>query len=129
MSRGNGKSQVERPLPSNIEAERLILGAILLEGAVPYSVVRSIGLTVDDFLLEKHKRIYKAMEELTERGEAIDRVTVANELMSLGQLESVDGISYLVSLDDGLPQIYNLESYCRIVKGKALKRRLYLFSI
>lgn len=129
MSRGNGKSQVERQLPSNIEAERLILGAILLEGAVPYSVVRSIGLTVDDFLLEKHKRIYKAMEELTERGEAIDRVTVANELMSLGQLESVDGISYLVSLDDGLPQIYNLESYCRIVKGKALKRRLYLFSI
>ncbi len=130
MSRTAGKKyEVERALPSNIEAEKLVLGAILLEGIAPFSVARSIGITLDDFLLEKHKRIYRAMEELADRGESIDRVTVANELMSLGQLESVDGMSYLVSLDDGLPQIYNFESYCRIIKEKALKRRIYLTSL
>ena len=75
-------------------------------------------LTADDFSLEKHKRIFLRMSELHERGERIDRVTLANELMKQGQLQSVDGLSYLVSLDDGLPQIHNLESYVTIVKEK-----------
>jgi replicative DNA helicase len=64
------------------------------------------------------------MSELHERGERIDRVTLANELMKHGQLQSVDGLSYLVSLDDGLPQIHNLEGYVTIVKEKALLRRI-----
>ncbi len=58
------------------------------------------------------------MSELHERGEKIDRVTLANELMKQGQLQSVDGLSYLVSLDDGLPQLHNLDSYVGIVKEK-----------
>jgi replicative DNA helicase len=57
-------------------------------------------------------------------GEKIDRLTIANELMKQGQLESVDGFSYLVSLDEGLPQIANLDSYIRIVKDKATLRKL-----
>ena len=68
------------------------------------------------------------MRDLYDRGEKIDRVTVANELMKQGQLESVDGLSYLVSLDDGLPQIANLDSYIRIVKDKAMLRKL-IFSV
>jgi len=77
----------------------------------------------DDFSLEKHRRIFARMKDLYDRGERLDRVTVANELMKQGQLESVDGLGYLVSLDDGLPEIANLESYIRIVKDKATLRK------
>jgi replicative DNA helicase len=64
------------------------------------------------------------MKDLYDRGEKIDRVTIANELMKQGQLESVDGFSYLVSLDEGLPALTNLDSYIRIVKDKATLRKL-----
>ena len=78
----------------------------------------------EDFSLEKHRRIFARMKDLYDRGEKIDRVTVANELMKQGQLESVDGLGYLVSLDEGLPEIANLDSYVRIVKDKATLRKL-----
>ncbi len=68
------------------------------------------------------------MGELHERGEKIDRVTVANELLRCNELESVDGLSYLVSLDDGLPHIANLDSYVRIVRDKATLRRIAMAS-
>jgi replicative DNA helicase len=116
----------ERGLPANADAEQLVLGAIMLDDA-SFVIIGAI-LEPDDFSLEKHKRIFNAMIALNEGGERIDRVTVANELMRRGHLESVDGISYLVSLDNGLPQIYNLESYARIVKEKSLLRRIIISS-
>lgn len=116
----------EKGLPSNIDAERLVLGAILLDDSC--FVVVAAQLAPEDFSLEKHRRIFAAMISLNETGERIDRITVANELMRRGHLESVDGVSYLVSLDDGLPRIYNIESYARIVKDKALLRRIILSS-
>lgn len=116
----------ERGLPANADAEQLVLGAILLDDSS--FVVIGAMLEADDFSLEKHKRIFNAMLALNEGGERIDRITVANELMRRGHLESVDGIAYLVSLDNGLPQIYNLESYARIVKEKSLLRRIILSS-
>src|SRR5260370_7760825 len=82
----------------------------------------------DNFSLEKHRRIFLRMGELYERSERIDRVTVANELMKQNQLESVDGITYLVSLDEGLPALANLDSYVRIVKDKAILRRIIFTS-
>jgi replicative DNA helicase len=82
----------------------------------------------DDFSLEKHRRIFKRMGELYERGEKIDRVTIANELMKFGELEACDGVSYLVTLDDGLPRIPNLDSYIRIVKDKSVLRRIIFAS-
>jgi replicative DNA helicase len=63
------------------------------------------------------------MLDLNGRGDPIDRVTVANELTKRGELESCDGLSYLVSLDDGLPQLPNLDGYVRIVQEKATLRR------
>jgi replicative DNA helicase len=114
----------ERGLPSNLDAERFVLGSILLDDSA-YVQVAGV-LEGDDFSLEKHRRIFTRMRELYDRGEKIDRVTVANELIRHGELESVDGVGYLVSLDDGLPQISNLDSYVRIVKDKALLRRLIL---
>ena len=117
---------LDRPLPDNLDAERFVLGAIMSNDT---AFLQAGGtLTADDFSLEKHKRIFLRMGELHERGEKIDRVTVANELMKHGQLQSVDGLTYLVSLDDGLPQLYNLESYVAIIKEKALLRRIITVS-
>ncbi len=113
---------VDRPLPDNLDAERFVLGAIMSTESAFLQVAGT--LSAEDFSLEKHKRIFLRMSELHERGEKIDRVTLANELMKQGQLQSVDGLSYLVSLDDGLPQLHNLESYVGIVKEKALLRRI-----
>src|SRR5271165_1533018 len=112
----------EKGLPANLDAERFVLGSILLNDSVYLQVAGAVE--PDDFSLEKHRRIFARMKDLYDRGERLDRVTVANELMKQGQLESVDGLGYLVSLDDGLPEIANLESYIRIVKEKATLRKL-----
>jgi replicative DNA helicase len=112
----------DRPLPDNLDAERFVLGAIMSDESSFLQVAGT--LSADDFSLEKHKRIFLRMSDLHERGETIDRVTLANELMKHGQLQSVDGLSYLVSLDDGLPQIHNLEGYVTIVKEKSLLRSI-----
>src|SRR5271166_6832226 len=117
---------LDRGLPSNIDAERFVLGSILLNDSL---YIQAAGeLQPDDFSLEKHRRIFSRMGELNERGERIDRVTVANELMRFNELESCDGLSYLVSLDDGLPQILNIDAYIRIVKDKAVLRRIIFAS-
>lgn len=113
---------LEKGLPANLDAERYVLGSIMMDDSAFIQIAGAIE--GDDFSLEKHRRIFARMTDLHERGERIDRVTVANELMRQNQLESCDGLSYLVSLDDGLPSITNLESYVRIVKDKSLLRRI-----
>jgi len=116
----------EKGLPASLEAERFVLGSILLDGEL---YVQAAGvLEADDFSLESHRRIFTRMGELQERGENIDRITLANELMRHSQLESCGGLSYLVSLDDGLPRISNLDSYIRIVKDKSTLRRVIMSS-
>jgi replicative DNA helicase len=117
---------LERGLPVNLDAERFVLGAILMDDALYIQVAGT--LESEDFSLEKHRRIFLRMGEVFQRGERIDRVTVANELMKQNQLESVDGVSYLVSLDEGLPALANLDSYVRIVKDKAVLRRIIFTS-
>src|SRR5258708_35965739 len=109
-------------LPANLDAERFVLGSILTDDVFFLQVAST--LEAEDFSLEKHRKIFNRMADLQNRGERIDRVTLANELMKLGQLEAIDGLSYLVSLDDGLPQIFNLDSYIRIVRDKSLLRRI-----
>jgi replicative DNA helicase len=112
----------EKGLPASLDAERFVLGSILLDDSLFVEVAAS--LEAEDFSLEKHRRIFLRMGELNSRGERVDRLTVAEELMKHGQLEACDGIGYLVSLDDGLPQIRNVDSYVRIVKDKSLLRRV-----
>src|SRR5579872_2156332 len=112
----------ERGLPANADAERFVLGSILLNQDTYFQVAGAVE--PDDFSLEKHRRIFARMKDLYDRGEKIDRVTLANELMKQGQIESVDGFSYLVSLDEGLPALSNLDSYVRIVKDKSTLRKL-----
>ncbi|HLM98419.1 MAG TPA: replicative DNA helicase [Bryobacteraceae bacterium] len=117
---------LEKGLPCNLDAERFVLGSILMDDSLFVQVAGS--LEGEDFSLEKHRRIFQRMADLSERGERIDRVTVANELLRYNELESCDGLSYLVSLDDGLPRIFNLDSYVRIVKDKSILRRIIFTS-
>jgi replicative DNA helicase len=112
----------QKGLPSNPDAERFILGAILLDDAAFVQVAAS--LETADFSLESHRRIFERMGEISARSEKIDRLTVANELMRHSQLEAVGGLSYIVSLDDGLPRLFNLDAYIRIVKDKSTLRRI-----
>jgi replicative DNA helicase len=116
------KLALEKGLPSNVDAERLVLGSILLDDSAFIDVAGLLKL--EDFCLEKHRRIYRRMLELHERGERIDRITIANELLRFNELEAVDGLSYLVSLDDGLPRLPNLAGYVKIIRDKAILRRI-----
>ena len=108
-------------LPCNVDAERFVLGSIMLDDC--FFMQAAAMLHRDDFSIEKHRRIFKRMGELHERGERIDRVSVANELQKFSELESCDGWSYLTSLDDGMPRVTNLDSYIGIVKEKSNLRR------
>lgn len=112
----------EKALPANADAERYVLGSVLLNVELFQQVAES--LNPEDFSSEKHRRIFGRMKDLADRGERIDRVTLVDELMRQGQLESVDGIAYIASLDDGLPEITNLKSYIGIVLEKADLRRV-----
>ncbi len=78
--------------------EKIFLGEIL-SGAVDFSRVADRFGTLD-FRDPKHRRIFQRMRDIWQRGEAVDRVTVANELMRHNQLQSCDGLSYLVNLSE-----------------------------
>lgn len=99
-----------------------MLGSILLADAVFPQVAGT--LDADDFVLEKHRKIFERMSDLHARSEKIDYVTLANELIKNNQLEACDGVAYLSALTEGLPRLENIDSYVRIVKDKALLRKL-----
>lgn len=114
----------ERGLPQCIEAEKMILGSLILDGSRWREIDGALELA--DFALEKHRRIFARMVEMQEHGQPIDRITIAGALMKHGELESIDGLGYLVSLDDGLPAIPNLDAYVRMIQDAAVKRRAIL---
>jgi replicative DNA helicase len=113
---------LERPLPHNLEAERSILGAVLLDNQALNTAMEK--LRADDFFLPQHRKIFEHMVELAEKQQAIDTVTLMEDLMRRGELESAGGIAYLSQLADGLPRVTNVEHYARIVKEKAVLRNL-----
>lgn len=108
-------------LPASLDAERYSLGSILLDDSTYPEAAGAIK--AEDFSLERHRRIFLRMGELYERGEHIDRATLAEELQRRGELESVGGLGYIIDLDDDLPQILHLDSYLRIVQEKATLRK------
>src|SRR5881396_2708862 len=112
----------EKTLPSNLEAERWILGAILLDDKAMFPVQEI--LRKDDFYLESHRKIYEKMNDLTAAGRAIDLITLMDELRRSNDVERTGGAAYLASLTDGLPRSANVEYYAQIVKEKATLRRL-----
>jgi replicative DNA helicase len=112
----------ERTLPHNLEAERSVLGAILVHNDAFNSAVQII--TSADFYRDAHRRIFDKMIALNERNQAIDFVTLKEELSRGGEIDEVGGPAYISSLADGVPRATNVEYYSRIVKEKATLRNL-----
>jgi replicative DNA helicase len=115
-------TSLERPLPHNLEAERSILGAVLLDNHALNAAVEK--LRTEDFFLSQHRLIFDRMVQLGEKQQAIDTVTLMEDLERRNELEAAGGIAYLSQLADGLPRVTNVEHYARIVKEKAVLRSL-----
>ena len=111
-----------RTLPHNLEAERSVLGAILVHNDAFNLAAQVIGGR--DFYRDAHRRIFECMVALSERGHAIDFVTLKDELGRAGELDEVGGPAYVASLADGVPRATNVEYYSRIVKEKSTLRNL-----
>jgi replicative DNA helicase len=118
----SAQATLERPLPQNLDAERSILGAILLDNHALNAAIEN--LKPEDFFLEQHRRVFNQMIALGENQQAIDLVTLTESLHRVGELESSGGAPYLAALADGMPRVSNVEHYARIVREKALLRNL-----
>jgi replicative DNA helicase len=121
-SGGEGRSAIDKSLPHDRDAERLILGAILLDNTTINQAAER--LRHEDFLLDSHRRIFEKMVRLFERGAVIDPYTLQDELRRSGELEMVGGMAAISNLFEGVPRFSNIDSYTGIVKGKAILRRL-----
>jgi replicative DNA helicase len=117
-----GVAAAERTLPHNLEAERSVLGAILVHNDA-FNLAAQV-ITPDDFYRDAHRRIFEKMIALNERSDAIDFVTLKEELSRSGEVDEVGGPAYIASLADGVPRATNVEYYARIVKEKAMLRSL-----
>src|SRR4051794_27314256 len=115
-------SAPERTLPHNLEAEKSVLGAILVHNEAFNHAAELIDSR--DFFRDAHRRIFDKMVALSERGDAIDLVTLKEELQRSSELDEVGGPAYIASLADGVPRSANVEHYARIVKEKATLRNL-----
>lgn len=113
---------LEKPLPNSIEAERCVLGAILLDNDKLAVVVDN--LAPEDFFFVHHQRLFKEMLTLFDDRKPIDTLTLTDSLHRKGELEAAGGASYLSSLIDGVPRISNVGHYAQIVREKALLRGL-----
>ena len=112
----------DRQPPFSPEAEASVLGGMLIDGEAASKVVDFIDDSM--FHREAHRRLFRSMARLFERGEVIDPVTVSEELKTRGELENAGGMEYLASLLDAVPTAANIEYHARIVRDKALLRRL-----
>jgi replicative DNA helicase len=112
---------LERGLPASMDAERSILGAILLDNQTFY---QADNLRSEEFSLDSHRRIFARIIDMMGVSRPVDIITLSEELRTQQQLEAVGGVAYLASLTDGVPPRANIQHYIRIVKDKALLRGL-----
>lgn len=113
---------LERSLPNSSEAERAILGAILLDNGVISQAIEQ--LRPGDFYVPSHRRIFTSMIALFERGAEINPILIGEELKKENALESVGGISFITNLTYGLPHSTNIIHYAKVVRGKSMLRQL-----
>jgi replicative DNA helicase len=113
---------LDRPLPQSPDAERAVLGSILINNNAFYRVVGLVE--TEDFFKDAHRSIFATMRMLAEQSREIDLLTLKDELAKRAQLDPVGGSGYISSLIDGIPDVANVERYARIVKEKSMLRRL-----
>jgi replicative DNA helicase len=112
----------DRTAPRAPEAEQAVIAAMLMDT----DAILRAGEHVDDtmFYDERHRRIFRAMIAISQRNEVVDPVTLANELNRRGELDASGGKEYIGELIDAVPTAANVEYHAKIVKEKALLRRL-----
>lgn len=115
-------TSLHRLPPQNLDAEQSILGGILLDNQALNSVLEI--LEQGDFYSESHRKIFAAVVDLSERNEPSDLITLSNILKDKKHLDQVGGMAYLASLVDNVPSAANVAYYAKIVKEKAILRRL-----
>ncbi|RMF22551.1 MAG: replicative DNA helicase [Deltaproteobacteria bacterium] len=120
MSGGSGG--FSRIPPHSIEAEESILGAILLDNDAYDRVADLVG--AEDFYVERNARIFAAMAAQSAEGLPVDAVTLSERLKQRDELARVGGLSYLMDLSERVPTAANVEYYAKIVREKAILRRL-----
>jgi replicative DNA helicase len=108
--------------PQNLEAESSVLGGILLDNEAINQVLEL--LRPEDFYRESHRKIYRAMIELSDRSEPVDLITLSDCLTARGDIDAVGGSAYLASLADFVPSAANISYYARIVREKSILRSL-----
>ena len=112
----------ERRIPWSPDAEQAVLGAMLLDQD---AALKAAELLVDDaFYKEAHRRLFRAMTAIIDKNDVLDPIVLRDELDRRGDLEAVGGIDYVSVLLDVVPTAANVEFHARIVKDKALMRRL-----
>lgn len=122
QNKSAGDIALEQGLPASAEAERFVLGSILLD--YRHAFPQTAGLSEADFHLTAHQRIWSAMKSLLDDGADIDYLTLVTRLDKRTHLESIGGIAYVSGLTDGLPKLENIRSYVAIVIEKSRLRQI-----
>jgi replicative DNA helicase len=113
---------LDRQMPQSPDAERAVLGAILINNHAFYRIIGTID--TEDFFRDAHRTIFATMRRMAERSQDIEPLTLKEELAKYAQLEQVGGVAYVTSLMDVVPDVANVERYAQIVKEKSMLRRL-----
>jgi len=114
---------IDRALPVNLDAERSVLGAILLDTKA-YDEAAALGLIASDFSLDSHRRIYSRIVDLAESSRPVDMITLIEELQRHKELEAIGDVGYVSGLSDGVPDRPSIKHYVKIVREKAAQRKL-----
>ncbi len=120
MREVRGGAEAARVPPHDLEAEKAVIGAMLVSETAVAAVAEKLG--PEDFYSEVHRIIYGAMTRLYSRGDPIDQLTLTNELRSVGEFEKVGGRAYVFQIVESVPTAANAARYAEIVRGKALLR-------
>ena len=113
---------IDRPMPQSPDAEKAVLGAILINNHAFYRIISTID--TEDFFKDAHRTIFATMRRMAERSQEIEPLTLKEELAKHAQLEQVGGVAYISALTDVVPDVANVERYAHIVKEKSMLRRL-----
>lgn len=117
----------DRVQPQAIEAERSVLGAMMLDSSAVSKMIQHLDYT--DFYRESHKTIFKAMVELLKKNEPVDQISIIGRLENSKKLKQVGGAYYITGLVESLPSAANIEHYAMIVQEKSLLRKLIITAI
>ncbi len=118
----NAEKITGKMLPANIEAEKAVLGAVLLNDDNLALIIEYLG--PEDFYLPAHQVIYTAITQISRRSERIDVISVQDELTKQATLEKAGGTVYLLELQEDIPAVGLVEQHAKIIKEKAILREL-----